>query len=63
MITPRKTTKPDMRKPLDLQSHASGFKPTGILEGWARSGDATARPEFDHGLQRKQQKARRRKWF
>jgi hypothetical protein len=34
MITPRKTVKPDMRKPLDLQSHASGLTPTGILEGW-----------------------------
>jgi hypothetical protein len=55
----RRQTKPqDMRKPLDLQSHASGFKPTGVLEGWARSGDATARPEFDPSPARKQPKLR-----
>jgi hypothetical protein len=62
MIAPRQKTKQDLRKPLDLQSHASRFKPTGVIENWSRSGDATQRPEFDHSPVRKQPKLRR-KWF
>jgi len=60
MVMLRLPTKPDTRKTIDTQAHAAAPKATHVIEGWARSGDATARPEFDHGLKRKQTKFR--KW-
>jgi hypothetical protein len=56
----RLPTKPDTRKTIDTQAHASSAKGPRVIDDWSRSGDATARPEFDHGLKRKQTKFR--KW-
>jgi hypothetical protein len=58
MITHRQKTKQDMRKPIDRQASASAYKGPNVIDTWARSGDATQRPEFDHGLQRKPKKLR-----
>jgi hypothetical protein len=57
-ITPRQKTKQDLRKPIDRQATASAYKGPRVIDDWSRSGDATARPEFDHGLQRKPKKLR-----
>jgi hypothetical protein len=62
MVTPRQTKKEDMRKPLNSRASV-GVGPEGprVINNWARSGDATQQEGFDHGLQRKQKKSRR-KW-
>jgi hypothetical protein len=60
MITPRQKTKQDLRKPLNSRA-STGVGPSEgprVINTWARSGDATQRPEFDHGLRRKQKKLR-----
>jgi hypothetical protein len=60
MISPRLTKKQDMRKPLNSRG-STGVGPSEgpkVIDNWARSGDATKRPEFDHGLQRKPKKLR-----
>jgi hypothetical protein len=63
MITRRKTVKPDKRPIVNTQQqHGGGYKPAKVIDDWTRSGDATARPEFDHGLQRKPKKSRS-KWY
>jgi hypothetical protein len=58
MVTLRLPTKPDTRKQIDTQAHAGPAKGPRVIDDWSRSGDATARPGFDHGLQRKQKKLR-----
>jgi hypothetical protein len=60
MITPRLTKKQDMRKPLNSRG-STGVGPSEgprVINNWARSDDATQRPEFDQGLQRKPKKLR-----
>ena len=62
MITPRQKTKQDKRRPLDLQggTGTSPYKGPRVIDDWSRSGDATARPQFDHSSPRKQPKLRPR---
>jgi hypothetical protein len=62
----RQAARQDRRKPIDTQAHSlrGGGYGTDLhdVHGWARAGDATKNPTFDHGIKRKQQKIRK-PWY